>query len=105
MNSIPRCARDDKEKVMIVRDGFEIRLASVQDAPLLSELGARLFEQAFGAVNEPENMRDYLASSFSVDIQSTELKDAGRATFIAVDSAGSAIGYAMVRRNRPAAGV
>ena len=40
-------------------DNFEIRLASVDDAALLAESGARLFEQAFGAVNEPENMRDY----------------------------------------------
>jgi ribosomal protein S18 acetylase RimI-like enzyme len=87
------------------RHHFEIRSASVDDAFLLSELGARLFEQAFGAMNEPENMRDYLASSFSAEIQAAELMDADRATFIAVDSDGIAIGYVMVRRNRPAPGV
>ena len=38
---------------------------------LLAELGARLFEQAFGAVNTPEDMRDYLAAAFSVDMQTT----------------------------------
>ena len=86
-------------------DDFEIRLASVDDAALLAELGARLFEQAFGAVNEPENMRDYLAHAFSVGEQTRELADSERATFIAVDSIGTPIGYAMVRRNRPAAGV
>jgi len=59
----------------------------------------------FGAVNEPENMRDYLSHAFSVAEQRRELADSERATFIAVDSIGTPIGYAMVRRNRPAAGV
>lgn len=90
---------------MGVRDSYEIRSASVNDAALLTELGSRLFEQAFGAVNEPENMRDYLAHAFTVGEQTAELADAERATFIAVDSTGTAIGYAMMRRNRPAAGV
>jgi GNAT superfamily N-acetyltransferase len=86
-------------------DGFEIRTASVDDAGTLAELGARLFEQAFGAMNTPEDMRDYVASAFSTDIQTTELADSGRATFLAVDPAGEPIGYAMVRRNRTSDGV
>ena len=84
---------------------LEIRRASVRAAALLSELAARMFEQAFGSATEPDNMRDYLASTFSVEIQAAELADPDRATFIAVDSTGAAIGYAMLRRNRPAAGV
>ena len=86
-------------------DNFNIRPASVNDAAMLAELGARLFEQAFGAMNKPEDMRAYLASAFSADIQTTELADPERATFIAVDSGGQPIGYAMVRRNRTTTGV
>ena len=91
--------------LMSSRVNFELRLASVTDAALLSELAARLFEQAFGAATEPRNMRDYLAAAFSVEVQAAELADSERATFIAVDSTGTAIAYATVRRNRPAAGV
>ena len=87
------------------RDNFDIRPASVDDATTLAELGARLFEQAFGAVNKPEDMRAYLASAFSADIQATELADPDRATFIAADFGGQPIGYAMVRRNRTHSGV
>ena len=91
---------------MAVADDFQIRSATVDDAALLSEVAARLFEEAFGAVNEPEDMREYLASAFSPDVQAAELSDPERRTFIALDDdAGTAIGYAMVRRGTRAPGV
>jgi ribosomal protein S18 acetylase RimI-like enzyme len=91
--------------VMGAADHFQIRSATVDDAALLSEVAARLFDQAFGAVNEPEDMREYLATAFSPDVQAAELSDAERRTFIALDDAGSMIGYAMVRRGTRAPGV
>ena len=87
------------------RQPFAIRRATLADASLLSELAARLFEQAFGDANERENMLAYLASAFTTDAQTAELADANRATFIATDDAGEAIGYAMLRRDHRASGV
>jgi diamine N-acetyltransferase len=87
------------------RDEFGIRLATVDDAPMLTEVASRLFEQAFGAANEPENMREYLTTAFSIDTQAAELSDSERSTFIAIDDAGNAIGYAMVRRGSRGPGV
>jgi ribosomal protein S18 acetylase RimI-like enzyme len=84
---------------------FAIRLASVDDASELTGVAGRLFEQAFGAANEPENMRVYLAAAFSPDAQTEELADPERATFVATDPHGTPIGYAMLRRGRLAAGV
>jgi ribosomal protein S18 acetylase RimI-like enzyme len=90
-----------------VGDGeqFAIRRASVADASLLAGLAARLFEQTFGDANEPENMRDYLSTAFSTDAQTAELADSERATFVATDDTGNAIGYAMLRRGNRAGGV
>jgi diamine N-acetyltransferase len=84
---------------------FAIRRATVADASLLTGVAARLFEQAFGDANEPENMRAYLSTAFSTDAQTAELADSERATFIATDGAGDAIGYAMLRRGNRASRV
>jgi GNAT superfamily N-acetyltransferase len=90
--------------VMTDRNDFEIRRANVDDARLLTELGARLFEQAFGDVNEPENLRAFLDAAFSADAQAAEVRDPERVTFIA-ERDGEAIGYATLRRGRRADGV
>jgi hypothetical protein len=42
-----------------------IRHAAIADNVLLAELGARTFQDAFGADNTSENMADYLSASFS----------------------------------------
>jgi ribosomal protein S18 acetylase RimI-like enzyme len=75
-----------------------IRRAGTSDAALLAELAARLFEQTFGSANDPEDMRSYLSSTFSPELQSAELADVDRAVWIAQDASGAAIGYAMLRR-------
>src|SRR4051794_5968238 len=59
-----------------------IRRATIDDAEVLSALGARLFEQAFGAANTPEDMRAFLASTFSPAAQRAEIRDPERATFV-----------------------
>jgi len=83
-----------------------LRRAGADDARLLAQLGARLFEQAFGAANDPENMRLYLAGAFSVEQQGAELADSDRATWIAEDAGKAAVGYVMLcnRSAAPAAG-
>jgi GNAT superfamily N-acetyltransferase len=67
------------------------------DAGLLAALGARLFEDAFGAMNDPDDLRLFLARTYSPDLQLAELGDPNRATWIA-EANGEAIGYAMARR-------
>jgi len=82
-----------------------LRRATPSDASPLSTLAARLFEQAFGAANSPDDMRDYLAAAFSADAQRDELADAERVVWIAEDATAAAIGYAALRRGSAASGV
>jgi ribosomal protein S18 acetylase RimI-like enzyme len=67
------------------------------DARLLAALGSRLFDDAFGAMNHPDDLRLFLARTYSPDLQLAELRDAHRATWIA-EASGEAVGYAMARR-------
>jgi ribosomal protein S18 acetylase RimI-like enzyme len=83
----------------------QIRLATLDDARLLAQIGARLFEQTFADANEPANMRAYLATAFSLECQSAELGDPECVVWIAEDPGGAAVGYAMLRRAAGADGV
>ncbi len=85
--------------------GVRIHPAIATDAALLAELGGRLFEQAFGAANDPENMRLYLAGAFGESLQRAELVDPSRDAWIARDASGAAVGYAMMRRGPGGDGV
>jgi ribosomal protein S18 acetylase RimI-like enzyme len=80
-------------------NGVVIRRAGSNeaDARLLAALGARLFEDAFGAMNGPDDLRLFLARTYSPGLQLAELRDANRATWIA-EVNGEAVGYAMARR-------
>ena len=73
-----------------------IRPASVEDAALLAELGARTFAETFAADNRPEDMTAYLASSFSQSQQAAELADP-HSLFLIADIDGVAAGYAKIR--------
>jgi GNAT superfamily N-acetyltransferase len=86
-------------------DEIHIRGASIDDALLLSRLGARLFEQTFGAANHPDDMREYLLSAFSLEAQHEVLADPDAAGFIAEDAGHAAIGYAMMKRGSRAVGI
>lgn len=77
-----------------------IRLANQDDAALLASLGARTFYEAFASDNTPENMQDYLNRSFSPEIQSKELLEAG-SVFLIAESEGTAIGYARLLAGWP----
>ena len=81
-----------------------LRRAGADDARLLAQLGARLFEQAFAGANDAENIRLYLAGAFSVEQQGAELADGDRATWIAEDAGKAAIGYVTLRNRSPAKG-
>src|ERR1700741_1146119 len=70
-----------------------IRLGKPADATLLAEFGARTFSETFAAVNTPEDIAAYLASSFSHDKQSEELADP-RSIFLIAENNLATAGYA-----------
>jgi ribosomal protein S18 acetylase RimI-like enzyme len=84
---------------------IRLRRATPDDAALLASLAARLFEDTFGPDNDPEDMRAYLASSFSEAQQREEIGDPERTVILALGSSDEAIGYATMRRGTRSNGV
>ena len=81
-----------------------IRRGTVEDAELLSELGARTFSDTFAVDNTAEDMAEYIATSFNVAQQTAELEDHA-STFLIAEADGRAAGYAMLRDGEPEEGV
>ncbi|HEY6247510.1 MAG TPA: GNAT family N-acetyltransferase [Pyrinomonadaceae bacterium] len=81
-----------------------VRLASADDANLLTELGARTFEETFAADNTPEDMAAYLGASFNVAQQTAELADPD-STFLIAEVGGVGAGYAKLKKGQPAEGI
>lgn len=84
--------------------GLTIRRGTIEDAVLLSKLGARTFSETFAADNTPENLTAYIAASFNVAQQTAELKDPA-STFLIAEVDGRAAGYARLRDSEPEQGV
>lgn len=83
---------------------LNVRRASIEDAKLLTELGARTFAETFAEDNPPEDMATYLTDSFNVERLTAELLDPLSNFFIAeVD--GSAAGYAKIHPGKVSDGV
>lgn len=70
-----------------------IRMANLQDANLLAEIGEETFADTFSADNTPDNMAEYLESAFSPEIQARELADPA-SVFLIADLEGETVGYA-----------
>jgi ribosomal protein S18 acetylase RimI-like enzyme len=81
-----------------------VRLATADDVNLLTELGARTFEETFAADNTPEDMAAYLAASFNVEQQTAELADPD-STFLIAEISGVRAGYAKLNKSQPADGI
>ncbi len=86
-------------------DEITIRRAAIDDAPLLSRLGARLFADTFGPANDADDMRDYLASAFSLETQRASFADSDWVALVAEDAGQAAIGYVMMKRGSRGDGV
>jgi len=82
-----------------------IRRATVADAEALAEFGARTFYETFAADNEPEDMRLFLASTWSPQLQRAEILDSGLDTLLACDARDALAGFAQVRVAHPPAGI
>lgn len=74
-----------------------LRAARVEEAAALSAFMTRMFTEAFGADNNPDDLAMYLRRSYSAARQRKELGDPDIRTIIAEGPAGLA-GYAMLRR-------
>ena len=81
-----------------------IRRGTLADAGLLSELGARTFSETFATENTPEDLAEYLATSFNAAQQMAELEDPA-STFLIAEVDGNAAGYAMLHDGEPEKGV
>ena len=77
-------------------ESVQIRVARPADAELLAALGARTFEEAFGADNSPEDMATHLARYFTPATIEEELLNPSNRYLIA-EIADSAAGYAKLR--------
>lgn len=77
-----------------------IRRGTLEDAALLSEVGARTFSDTFAADNTPEDLASYLATNFNVTQQTAELEDPA-STFLIAEVDGHAAGYAMLHDGEP----
>lgn len=78
-------------------NSIRIGRASLSDAAVLAEIGARTFVETFGASNRPEDLKALLESSYGVAQQSAELEDPDVLTLLAYRDAELA-GFAQVRR-------
>jgi len=73
-----------------------IRRATPDDAAVLAEFGARVFEETFGAANRPEDVEMYLAATYGLHHQARELSDPSYTYYVA-ELAGQIAGYALVK--------
>ena len=70
-----------------------IRRATIDEASLLADLGARTFYETFAMDNTTEDMAAYLAASFSPALQAQEITDPN-ITLLVAEIDGIAAGYA-----------
>ncbi len=74
-----------------------VRLATIADAPRLSQLAASTFRETFEGENTPEDITRYLAEAFTPNRQAAEISDPSGAVLLAErrDPSGDAelVGY------------
>jgi GNAT superfamily N-acetyltransferase len=73
-----------------------IRQATTADAELFTAIARSAFVDTFGKDNTPDDMAQYCADAFSVDIQRRELAD-DRNRVLLAERDGDVVGYAMLR--------
>ena len=79
---------------------WHLRPAAARDAGRLAEFAARTFTEAFGADNDPEDLKQHLEASFGARQQLQEIEDADVRTLVAATDSGRLLAYAQVRRSR-----
>lgn len=74
-----------------------IRRATIDDAAALAELAERTFRDAFGAMNDPDDLEAYCAKAYGEAQQRAEILDRDGITLVADER--TLIAYAQVRRS------
>ncbi len=75
---------------------IHIRVATLSDARLLSELGRRTFSDTFAADNRESDMAAYLDGAFGVDQQTREVADPS-SMFLVAEVECAPVGYSRLR--------
>ncbi len=75
---------------------LRIRLATPDDAPILSDLGRRTFSDAFGADNAADDLAAFLESTYTPALQRAELADPVL-TYLLAERAEAPVGFALLR--------
>lgn len=75
-----------------------IRKATIEDAELLSQLGAVTFSEAFGEVNTKEDLEIYLQNAFSIPQIKSEIEEDGNVFFLLYQN-DEAVAYAKLNAN------
>jgi diamine N-acetyltransferase len=75
------------------------------DAPLLAELAARTFFEAFAADNDPDDMRRHLEMSYTPQLQLAEIRDPAIDTLLVRIAGGAPIAFAQLRAGHVSDGV
>lgn len=84
----------------MISRSFRIRPGEPADAPMLADLGARTFRDAYADLIPAGLLESFVDEAFGVEIQASELSDRGSRFFIAEED-GEPLGYAFVQE-RPA---
>lgn len=74
---------------------ISFRYASLQDASLLADLGAKTFIQTYSESNPFENIDAYVKEFFSHEIQKNEISDSSN-LFLLAEYEGRIFGYAQI---------
>jgi ribosomal protein S18 acetylase RimI-like enzyme len=79
-----------------------LRRADPRDAAALSAFAARVFVETFGPHNRPEDIAQYVTTTYGPSRQAAEIADAAIITIIA-EHQGELAGFAQVRNHPPPA--
>lgn len=74
---------------------YSIRRATIDDADIVSSLGARTFTETFAHLYPPEDLETFLAHAYGLERTRSDLAHPDKATWILEDEDGEAIGYAL----------
>jgi diamine N-acetyltransferase len=79
--------------------------ATARDAPLLAELAARTFFEAFAADNDPEDMRRHLEKAYTAENHLAEIRNPAIDTLLVRIDSGAPVAYAQLRAGPVSDGV
>jgi diamine N-acetyltransferase len=84
-------------------EAIKLRRGRPEDAAMVAEFAARMFDEAFGADNDPADLARHLATAFGAVQQESELRDVRYRTLLMEDTHGRLCAFAQVRQTQPPA--